>query len=118
MHCAGDAARGPSSPFLNKAGQAFKVPPLQLSPAPSATALDLRGLSGHMAPLRDADSNLSDAVTGREPSFGSLAGGQDAASSLSAHGSRPPTGFPHPLNNYLYITITVVVLLITPSFYQ
>ena len=99
MACAGDASsqtKGPSSPFLNKAGQPFRVPPLQLSPAPSATALDLRGLAGHSTPPKDADSGRYDAVTGREASFGSIAAGQDSAAPLSTHGSRPNTGAPNP----------------------
>ncbi|CAL8469507.1 g9048 [Coccomyxa elongata] len=87
-----------SSPFLNKSGQPFKVPPLQLSPAPSATSLDLRGLAtGHSTPPRSAGSGRSDAVTAREASFGSLAGGQNIAPSLSGHGSRPTTAGKPPL---------------------
>ncbi|BDA44756.1 probable serine/threonine-protein kinase par-1 at C-terminar half [Coccomyxa sp. Obi] len=87
-----------SSPFLNKSGQPFKVPPLQLSPAPSATALDLRSLAtGHSTPPRSTGSARSEAVTAREASFGSLAGGQNIAPSLSAHGSRPTTAGKPPL---------------------
>lgn len=62
-------------------GMPFKVPPLQLSPAPSATSLDLRSLAGGGG----ASPGSPDAVTTREASFSCLA---------ARLGAEPPPGVP------------------------
>jgi hypothetical protein len=75
--------RSRGSPSRSLSGVPLKVPPLQLSPAPSASALDFRGISAGGDGC--ASTRSSDAPTACEASFSCLA---------ARLGAAPPAGVP------------------------